>query len=116
MFDPPAETLLRFEGAEATLFTTPKAWNELLELAETAGWAPEHPPACYRADIGLRVSRQDASNLAQALRRARSRLTSSYQPAGRTVGGVLRNLVFAGLLVELNELSAFCREGGFEIR
>ena len=116
MFDPPPETLLRFEGPEATLFTTPKAWNDLLELAEDAGWAPEHPPACYRADIGLRVSRRDARNLAHALRRARCRLTSSYRSTGRTAVGVLRDLVFAGLVVELNELSAFCREGGFDIR
>lgn len=42
-------------------------WSEVLDWAEDNGWTPEHEAICYRGDMELSVSNEDATNLADAL-------------------------------------------------
>lgn len=95
------------EGRCGELRTTADAWDEYLRLAERHGWRPEHPPACYRADIGLEVSCCDARNLAAAL--------------GRAMADFLKRETLESCpdlpeqSRELWDLIAFGRDGGFRI-
>ncbi|MDA1161947.1 MAG: hypothetical protein O3B13_02480 [Planctomycetota bacterium] len=42
-------------------------WNEVLDWAEDNGWTPEHESLCYRGEMELSVSQEDATNLSDAL-------------------------------------------------
>ncbi len=42
-------------------------WSEVLDWAEDNGWSPEHEAICYRGQMELSVSHEDAINLADSL-------------------------------------------------
>ena len=98
---------LRLKGTAGTLFTTPDAWDELLEAAEHFGWRPAQARALYRADVGLMISAGDAHNLAEALEALASKLR----------GGdlVMPEEHRAELLNDVRLFCRYCRTGGFRI-
>ena len=98
----------RLKETAGTLFTTPDAWNELLEAAEQFGWRPAQGRGLYRADVGLVISANDARNLATAL-----------DDLARTLR--LDRLVVvpdehrARLLSDVQLFCRYCRAGSFRI-
>jgi hypothetical protein len=101
-------TTIRFEGRCGTLEATPEQWDELLTIAEDHGWQPKYEPTLYRADVGLDVSPEDAYGIAVALRDA-----AEYFILHETTTTIPD---LPHLVVDICEVIAFCRDGGFHIR
>lgn len=99
---------LRLKGTAGTLFTTPDAWDELLEAAEHFGWRPAQSRALYRADIGLVISAGDAQNLAEALE-----VLARTLRAGQLV--IVPDEHRVELLNDVRLFCRYCRAGGFRI-
>lgn len=99
---------LRLKGGAGTLFTTPDAWDELLEAAEQFGWRPARARVLYRADVGLVISSSDAENLATALE-----VLSRKLGTGEFV--VVPDEHRAELLNDVQLFCRFCRGGRFRI-
>jgi hypothetical protein len=100
-------TKLRLMGQDATLVISADAWRELVEIAGSNGWRPEHPAACYWADIGLEVSATDADRLGRALEVlgdyvAHNQKQYPHEDVSELIG-------------DLGDLVAFCGAGGFRI-
>lgn len=98
---------LRLKGTGGTLFTTPDAWDELLEAAEHFGWHPAQSRALYRADVGLMISAGDAQNLAAALQVLARKLR-----AGELVVPEQHRVE---LLNDVRLFCRYCRAGAFRI-
>lgn len=98
---------LRLKGTAGTLFTTPDAWDELLEAAEHFGWRPAQSRPLYRADVGLLISAGDAQNLGAALEVLAGKL--------RAGEFVVADKQRVELLNDVRLFCRYCRAGAFRI-
>lgn len=98
---------LRLKGTAGTLFTTPDAWDELLEAAEQFGWRPAQSRWLYRADVGLVISAGDAQNLARALEVLARKLRTGHL--------IVADAHRVELLNDVRLFCRYCRAGGFRI-
>ena len=101
---------IRLQGGQDTLVIAEEFWEEVLEWAEDNGWRPEQPPDLYRGDTGLKVTADDAGNLADALEYIAGDLVFHKNFEVEISDDFLRKLVGG-----LETLSTFFQAGSFTI-
>jgi hypothetical protein len=103
---------VRLDGAQGEYLATAQEWDFILARAEECGWVPEHPPMLYRADVGLRVTPEDARALGDGLAAYVTGL-SDWEPEEFDV--MAPAAVLHENLGGLEDVVEFCRAGAFRV-